>query len=152
MPNGVELRHDASRPRAPRPPDCPQLPTTKDDAMKNRQDTGTTAETPEQLIEHISRLMAEAEAMLAGPHTEQASGKLANIKERLESARDQLTNAYGRARDGIADAYDRARRSATAGAKYTDETIREYPYQSLAVALGVGVLIGALIGRRSNNQ
>ena len=35
--------------------------------MKNRHDTGTTAETPEQLIEHISRLMAEAEAMIAGP-------------------------------------------------------------------------------------
>jgi ElaB/YqjD/DUF883 family membrane-anchored ribosome-binding protein len=120
--------------------------------MKIRQDTGTSAETPEQLIEHISRLMAEAEAMLAGPHTEQASGKLANIKERLESARDQLGNAYARARDGITDAYDRARKGVVTGAKYTDETIREYPYQSLAVALGVGVLLGALIGRRSSNN
>jgi ElaB/YqjD/DUF883 family membrane-anchored ribosome-binding protein len=120
--------------------------------MKNRQDTGTTAETPEQLIEHISRLMAEAEAMLAGPHTEQAGSKLANIKERLESARDQLGNAYSRAREGISDAYDSARRGVVSGAKYTDQTIREYPYQSLAVALGVGVLIGALIGRRGNSH
>ena len=120
--------------------------------MKNRQDTGTTADTPEQLIEHISRLMAEAEAMLAGPHTEQSSGKLANIKDRLESARDQLGTAYSRARDGIVDAYDRARRGVVTGAKYTDQTIRDYPYQSLAVALGVGVLIGALIGRRSSNH
>ena len=119
--------------------------------MKNRQDTGTTAETPEQLIEHISRLMAEAEAMLAGPHTEQASSKLENIKERLETARDQLGNAYTRAREGLVDAYDRARRGVASGAKYTDETIREYPYQSLAVALGVGVLIGALIGRRNSH-
>ena len=30
--------------------------------MKNRPDSGTTAETPAQLIEHISRLMAEAES------------------------------------------------------------------------------------------
>ena len=126
--------------------------TTKDYVMKNRQDTGTTAETPEQLIEHISRLMSEAEAMLAGPHTEQAGSKLASVRERLESARDQLTNAYGRAREGITEAYDRARRGVASGAKYTDQTIREYPYQSLAVALGVGVLIGALIGRRSNNH
>lgn len=119
--------------------------------MKNRQDTGSTAETPEQLIEHISRLMAEAEAMLAGPHTDQASGKLANIRDRLESARDQLGSAYARAREGLSDAYDRARKGVTAGARYTDQTIRDYPYQSLAVALGVGVLIGALIGRRSNH-
>lgn len=106
--------------------------------MKNRHDT-STAETPEQLIEHISRLMSEAEAMITGPVTEQAGSRLAEIKDRLESAREQLTAAYGR-----------ARKSVVAGAKYTDETIRTHPYQSLAVALGVGVLIGALI-RRSNN-
>jgi ElaB/YqjD/DUF883 family membrane-anchored ribosome-binding protein len=120
--------------------------------MKNRQDTGTSAETPEQLIEHISRLMSEAEAMLAGPHTEQAGSKLANIKDRLESARDQLGSAYSKARESVTEAYDRARRGVVSGAKYTDQTIRDYPYQSLAVALGVGVLIGALIGRRSNNH
>jgi ElaB/YqjD/DUF883 family membrane-anchored ribosome-binding protein len=118
--------------------------------MKNRTETGTTAETPEQLIEHISRLMAEAEAMIAGPHTEQAGGKLANIKERLEAAREQLTDVYGRARMQIADAYDRARDNVNAGAKYTDETIRTHPYQSLAIALGVGVLLGALIRRNGS--
>lgn len=118
--------------------------------MKNRHDTGATAETPEQLIEHISRLMAEAEAMLAGPHTEEASSKLSNIKERLEGAREQLADVYGRARESLADAYGRARKGVVAGAKYTDETIRSHPYESLAVALGIGVLIGALI-RRSNH-
>lgn len=105
--------------------------------MKNRHES-STAETPEQLIEHISRLMAEAEAMITGPVTEQAGGKLADIKERLENAREQLTEAYGK-----------ARKSVVAGARYTDETIRTHPYQSLAIALGVGVLVGALI-RRSN--
>jgi len=108
--------------------------------MKNRHDTGSTAETPEQLIEHISRLMAEAEAMIAGPVAEQAGDKLADIKDRLDSARARL-----------GDAYTRARKNIVAGAKYTDETIREYPYYSLGIALGVGVLIGALI-RRGNNS
>jgi ElaB/YqjD/DUF883 family membrane-anchored ribosome-binding protein len=119
--------------------------------MKNRTDTGTTAETPEQLIEHISRLMAEAEAMIAGPHTENSGGKLAGIRERLEAAREQLTDVYGRAREQLNDVYGRARTNVVAGAKYTDTTIRTHPYQSLAVALGIGVLVGALIGRRSNN-
>ena len=109
--------------------------------MKNRHDTGTAAETPVQLIEHISRLMAEAEALIAGPVSGQSTGpKLAEIKERLQDAKQRLGDAYGR-----------ARRNVIAGAKYTDETIREYPYYSIGVALGVGVLLGALI-RRGNNS
>lgn len=104
--------------------------------MKNRHEPSSTAETPEQLIEHISRLMAEAEAMIAGPVPEQSPTKLADIRARLDVARERLNEAYAS-----------ARRNVVAGAKYTDETIRAYPYQSLAVALGIGVLLGALIRR-----
>ncbi len=107
--------------------------------MKNRHDSASTAETPEQLIEHISRLMAEAEAMIAGPVSEPATNsKLADIKERLEDAKERLGDVYAQARTNV-----------IAGAKYTDEKIREYPYYSMGIALGVGVLIGALL-RRSN--
>jgi ElaB/YqjD/DUF883 family membrane-anchored ribosome-binding protein len=103
--------------------------------MKNRHDTGT-AETPEQIIEHISRLMSEAEAMLAGPVAEQVSSKLSDLKDRLSDARDKMGDMYSQARRKVID-----------GAKYTDETIREYPYYSIGVALGVGVLVGVLVGR-----
>ncbi len=116
--------------------------------MKNRHDSGTTAETPEQLIEHISRLMSEAEAMLAGPVAEQASSKLSDLKDRLQDARSRLGDVYER----IGDVYNKARKNVVAGAKYTDETIREYPYYSLAVALGVGVLLGVLIKRGSSSN
>lgn len=108
--------------------------------MKNRHDTTATAETPEQLIEHISRLMAEAEAMLAGPVAESGNGRLSEIKHRLEDAKVRL-----------GDAYVRARKNVVAGAKYTDETIRAHPYQSLAIAVGVGVLLGVLIRRGSSH-
>lgn len=106
--------------------------------MKNRHEA-STAETPEQLVEQISRLMSEAEAMMAGPVTEQASSKLSDIRDRLETVREQMTEMYGRAKDSV-----------VAGAKKTDETIRAHPYESLAIALGIGVLLGALI-RRSNH-
>lgn len=107
--------------------------------MKNRHDSGTT-ETPEQIIEHISRLMAEAEAMLAGPVAEQASSKLNDLKDRLTDARDRMGDMYTRARKGV-----------IAGAKYTDQTIRDYPYYSLGVALGVGLLVGVLLGRTTKD-
>jgi ElaB/YqjD/DUF883 family membrane-anchored ribosome-binding protein len=108
--------------------------------MKNRHDTAT-AETPEQIIEHISRLMAEAEAMLAGPVADQVSGKISDLKDRLSDARDKM-----------GDMYSQARKKVIAGARYTDETIREYPYYSIGVALGVGVLLGVLVGRAFNND
>lgn len=107
--------------------------------MKNRHDTGT-AETPEQIIEHISRLMGEAEAMLAGPVAEQMSGKIADLKDRLSDARDKM-----------GDMYTQARKKVIAGAKYTDETIREYPYYSLGIALGLGVLVGVFLGRSTKD-
>lgn len=107
--------------------------------MKDRHNSGTT-ETPEQIVEHISRLMAEAEAMLAGPVADQAGGKIADLKDRLSDARDRMSDMYSRARKGV-----------IAGAKYTDETIREYPYYSLGIALGVGVLVGVMLGRSTKD-
>jgi ElaB/YqjD/DUF883 family membrane-anchored ribosome-binding protein len=104
--------------------------------MKNRHETAH--ETPEQIIEHISRLMAEAEAMIAGPVTEQATSKFTDLKDRLEDAKDRLADVYGRARKNV-----------IAGAKYADNTIRENPYISIGAALGVGVVIGMLIKRSS---
>lgn len=101
--------------------------------MKNRHEA---AETPEQIIEHISRLMAEAEAMLAGPVSGEMNGKLSMLKERIGDARERAGVLYSRARSGV-----------IAGAKYTDNTIREYPYYSIGVALGVGLLVGALLRR-----
>lgn len=109
--------------------------------MNTRPETSTSTETPEQLIEHISRLMAEAEAMLAGPVTEQAPGRLADIKDRLQEARAQLS-----------DVYSRARRNVIAGARYTDETIRNNPYYSMAIALSIGVLVGVLVQRSMSDR
>jgi ElaB/YqjD/DUF883 family membrane-anchored ribosome-binding protein len=106
--------------------------------MKNRHDS--IAETPEQIIEHISRLMAEAEAMLAGPVAEQATSKLNDLKDRLSDARDKM-----------GDMYTTARKKVIQGAKYTDETIREYPYYSIGVAVGVGLLLGVLLGRSTKD-
>lgn len=103
--------------------------------MKNRHDAGTT-ETPEQIIEHISRLMAEAEAMLAGPVTEQVGGQLSDLKDRLSDAKGKVSDMYARARSNV-----------IAGAKFTDETIREYPYYAMAAALGFGLLVGVLLRR-----
>ncbi len=104
--------------------------------MNYPNDIMVPTETPEQLIEHISRLMAEAEAMIAGPASEDSRGRYSEVHGRLASARQKLN-----------DVYLAARRNVAAGARYTDETIRAYPYAALGVALAAGVVLGVVISR-----
>lgn len=105
--------------------------------MKN--DSGARTETPDDVVDHISRLMNEAEALMVGPVSEKTKDRISELRARF----DEL-----QAKAGVV--YEDARKKVIQGAKATDETIRAHPYESLAVALGIGVLIGALI-RRSNH-
>jgi ElaB/YqjD/DUF883 family membrane-anchored ribosome-binding protein len=100
--------------------------------------TSTAQESAEQLLENLRTLVSEAEATLAGGAAEKSEELLSDLRSRLEAGLDRLNEYYGQAKRRVA-----------AGARSTDATIRSHPYESLAVALGVGVLVGALI-RRSN--
>jgi ElaB/YqjD/DUF883 family membrane-anchored ribosome-binding protein len=103
--------------------------------MKNNK---VAAHTPRELLEELKTLVGEAETMLVGSLSESSAEALSNLRERFSVVQERLS-----------DVYDGARKKVAAGAKYTDESIRENPYQSLAIVLGVGVLVGVLIGRRS---
>jgi ElaB/YqjD/DUF883 family membrane-anchored ribosome-binding protein len=98
----------------------------------------TTLETPEQVIDHLRSLIAEAERTL-GSNLEDGG------QEKLGALRERLGEIKGKVEDGITA----AREKICAGARQTDMTIRNHPYESLAIALGVGVLLGAVL-RRNN--
>ena len=93
--------------------------------MKRKTDTADAG----QLVEDAQELLA-ATAHIA--------------EEKVMAARERLSAALQSGREVLEDFKDKA----IAGAKATDETIRENPYQSIAVALGVGVLLGYFLGRR----
>lgn len=95
-----------------------------------------TAESPEQLVTSLRSLLAEAEQLVSDSAGEFASEKAEDIKSR-----------FAQAQEHIQEFYDSARQKVVAGARRADETIRAHPYESLAVALGVGVLLGALLRR-----
>jgi ElaB/YqjD/DUF883 family membrane-anchored ribosome-binding protein len=103
--------------------------------MKNNQDT---AHTPKELLTDLQALVAEAETMIADSLSEHSADAIDSLRSRFVAAQERFT-----------DAYAGARKKVIAGAKYTDETIRANPYQSLAIAAGVGLLVGVLLGRRS---
>ena len=104
--------------------------------MKNDKDT---AHTPKELLHELQALVAEAEAMIADSVTEASAEGIDSLRSRFVAAQERFT-----------DAYAGARKKVIAGAKYTDATIRENPYQSLAIAAVLGLLVGVLLCRRSN--
>jgi ElaB/YqjD/DUF883 family membrane-anchored ribosome-binding protein len=102
--------------------------------MKSRS---RSAESAEEVLENLRSLIVEAEGLIGSGVTNTSSEILEDVRSRLSDGLDKLNDYYGTAKEKVA-----------AGARRTDETIRSHPYESLAVALGVGVLVGALIRRR----
>lgn len=95
-----------------------------------------TASSAEEIVENLRELIQEAEQVIGNGVTETSSHVLADLRKRLQVGLDKLNDYYGDARERV-----------VAGARRTDETIRSHPYESLAVALGVGILVGVLIRR-----
>ena len=103
--------------------------------MKNNK---ATTHTPKELFQEMQALVAEAQTMMGE-----------SISEHTADAVDALRTRFETAQEGFADAYAVTRKKVIAGAKYTDATIRENPYQSIAIAAGLGLVLGILLGRRS---
>jgi ElaB/YqjD/DUF883 family membrane-anchored ribosome-binding protein len=104
--------------------------------MKNKIES--TAQTPQDLLNELRSLVSDAEKMMGDSLTEHSEDALSALRSRFDAAQERL-----------GDLYTGARKRVIAGAKYTDETIRANPYQSLAIAAGIGLLVGVLVGRRS---
>lgn len=98
-----------------------------------------SAQTPKELLNDLHALVADAEKMMS-----------ASISEHTDEAVDALRSRFGMVQDRFGELYTGARKQVVAGARYTDETIRSNPYQSIAIAAGVGLIVGILVGRRNS--
>ena len=102
--------------------------------------TESHAQSPEQLIKNIQQLMEEVETVISKSTDSATNGftdKLGELQDRFSGAKTKVAGYYKVARQKVVD-----------GASAADDTIRSHPYESLAVALGVGVLLGAVLRRR----
>ena len=104
--------------------------------MKNNQ---ATAQTPQDLLRDLQALLTEAENMVGDATSETSTAAMGALRVRYDAAQERL-----------GELYEGAKVRVVAGAKCTDTAIRANPYQSIAIAAGVGLLIGVLVGRRSN--
>ena len=103
--------------------------------MKNHKGSSTT---PKDLVADLQALVADAQSLVGDSVSDHSSEALSQIRARFEAAQERFSELY-----------DGAKKKVVAGARYTDTTIRENPYQAIAVAAGVGLLVGVLLGRRS---
>lgn len=103
--------------------------------MKNNKES---AHTPKEILTELQSLVTEAEALITGGPDAENSGAVNTLRARFDAVQERCS-----------DVYQDAKKKVAASAKYTDETIRENPYQALAVAAGIGLLVGVLLGRRS---
>ena len=92
------------------------------------------------ISQDVSRLAEDARALMAAT-ADVAGEKVGEARKRLAAALDQGKEIYGRVRD-----------KAVEGAKVADQTVREHPYQAIAIGVGVGALVGYLLGRRCSRD
>jgi ElaB/YqjD/DUF883 family membrane-anchored ribosome-binding protein len=88
----------------------------------------------------LGTLAEDARALVAAT-ADVAGEKVGEARKRLAAALENGKEIYGRVRE-----------KAVEGAKAADQTVRENPYQAIAIALGVGAVIGFLAARRCSKN
>ena len=88
----------------------------------------------------LGTLAEDAHALLTAT-ADVAGDKVGQARKRLSAALESAKEIAGNVRD-----------KAVAGAKVADQTVRENPYQAIAIGVGVGLLVGYLLGRRGSRD
>ena len=90
----------------------------------------------EKLVTDLKRVVRDSEELL------QASAGV--VGDKAHEMRERLSGALESAKATCRKLEERA----IAGARATDRVIRDHPYESIGVALGIGLLIGVLVTRK----
>jgi ElaB/YqjD/DUF883 family membrane-anchored ribosome-binding protein len=91
----------------------------------------------DKLVKDLKTCACDAEELIkatAGELNEKSREAGLRLKTTLKSAKESCEAVEEKAINGV---------------KAADRKIRTYPYESLGIALGIGVVLGFLIGRRS---
>ena len=96
--------------------------------------------TTRKLMDDFKTLLADAEALMAAT--------AGDASERVRDARKRATESVGHARARLDALETEVKARATAAAGEADRFVHDNPWQMIAVAAGVGALVGILLGRR----
>jgi ElaB/YqjD/DUF883 family membrane-anchored ribosome-binding protein len=94
----------------------------------------------ERVMADLKALVGDAETLLRATAND--------ASEKAREARARLSAAVEKAKTTCADLQQQGLAAAKQAGQRIDDTIRDHPYEAIGVALGVGVLLGALLRRR----
>jgi ElaB/YqjD/DUF883 family membrane-anchored ribosome-binding protein len=100
----------------------------------------TSSETKDRLIDDFNSVVNEAEQVLKSATregSEKTNALLNKVSQNLKVARERF-----------GDLQDSAVQKTKSAAKATDHYVHEHPWQSIGVAVALGVVIGLLLNRR----
>lgn len=106
--------------------------------IKKRNTTMTHLQTPNAL-RHDTRALAKDARALLDATADLTDHKITEARERLNEALETGKRTYGQLQDGAAE-----------GVRAADESIRNHPYQSIAIAFGVGAIFALWMSRRNS--
>lgn len=108
--------------------------------QKERGMTTSTQDARDRLIEDFKKVMHDAEDLIKAT-ANQTGDKIGAVRERAEESLKEARRKLGEIEGNVVD-------RTKAAAKATDELVHDKPWQSIALASAVGVLLGMLISRR----
>lgn len=94
----------------------------------------------ERMLADLRTLVHDAEELL--------KATAEDVSDKATEARTKVTAALDRARATCHELQEQGIASAKAAVKKADTTIRDHPYESLGIAFGLGLLLGALLKRK----
>jgi ElaB/YqjD/DUF883 family membrane-anchored ribosome-binding protein len=94
----------------------------------------------DQLIADFKTVMHDAEALIKAT-SNQTGDKIAAVRERAEQSMREARHKLEEIEGNVVD-------RTKAAAKATDQLVHDKPWQSVALATAVGVMLGMLISRR----
>jgi len=71
-----------------------------------------------------------------------------DLKKLGSIARERVSDTYGQVREKATQTYGRVRERGSEVGEAVADHIRNHPWQSVAIAAGVGALLAVLLGRR----
>ena len=102
--------------------------------------TSDTQISKEKLVRDLQRVITDAEELLHAT-AGQTESKVVELRERIRS---NLMDA----RHKLGDIEDAVKAKTKQAARAADDYVHEHPWRAIGSAVGFGLLVGLLIGRR----
>lgn len=103
-------------------------------------DTTQSQAARERVLADLKALVSDSEDLLRAT--------AGDLSEKAREARARVSLGLDRAKASLSELQTQSMESARVAMQRADSTIRQHPYESIGLALGVGLILGSLLRRK----